>query len=327
MKTIIGISAGLELSSNHPYASTIINKSNEESITPYKIQNLSDGDGGVSGTYNGEDVAIGNLKWIKKQGFNIPKELLTKIEKIEATGISILTKGKSAIAAFGFASDSLNPNSSKLISNLNKQRIKVELLSGDNQESVNKTAEDLGIPVDICRGSLTPEQKVEWVTQRSATHITLMAGDGFNDAAAMAKADVGISVGNKEQLNLDAADVMIPSERPDLISSLCELSKITRKVVLQNLVISISLTLILVFSVISGKNDQIWLNVLAHEFSVLLVILNAMKIGAYKFDKNTTLSNKEKIDEFNVFSVILNIFKELYDDSKEVIQIMLRNTH
>ena len=325
IKTIIGISAGLELSSNHPYASAIIDKSNEENITPYKIQNLIDGDGGITGNYNGENVAIGNLKWIEKQGFSIPKDLLTKLDKIEATGISILTKGKNAIAAFGFASDSLNPNSSKLISNLHAQKIKVELLSGDNQESVNKTANDLGISVDICRGGLTPEQKVEWVNQRSTTHITLMAGDGFNDAAAMAKADVGISVGNKEQLNLDAADVMIPSERPDLISSLCELSKKTRIVVLQNLIISISLTLMLVFLVISGTNDKIWVNVLAHEFSVLLVILNAMKLGAYKFDKNSSVSNEDKISEFSVFSVIINIFKELYDDSKEVIQIMLKN--
>ena len=203
---------------------------------------------------------------------------------------------------------------------LNEQYIKVELLSGDNQESVNKTANDLGIPIEICRGGLTPEQKVDWVEQRSVTHITLMAGDGFNDAAAMAKADIGISVGNKEQLNLDAADVMIPSERPDLISSLCKLSKKTRTVVIQNLALSITLTLILVFSVISGKNDQIWLNVLAHEFSVLLVILNAMKLGAFKFEDQSISSNQENEEEFNIFSVISNIFKELYNDSKEVIK-------
>ena len=323
MKTIIGISSGLELSSNHPYASAIIDKSNEENIQPYKIQNLIDGEGGITGKYNGENVAIGNLNWIKKQGYKIPKELLEKLEHIEATGISILTKGTNAIAAFGFASDTLNPNSTKLITNLYKQDIKVDLLSGDNQESVNKTANDLGIPVNICRGGLTPEEKVNWVEQRSTTHITLMAGDGFNDAAAMAKADVGISVGNKEQLNLDSADVMIPSERPDLISSLCELSRKTRNIVIQNLVISISLTLLLVFSVISGKNDQLWLNVLAHEFSVLLVILNAMRLGYYQFDKTENLTNENKSNKFNIFSIISNIFRELYDDSKEVIKAIL----
>ena len=325
LKTIIGISAGLELSSNHPYASVIIDKALNENITPYKIKNLIDGDGGISGIYNDEKVAIGNKKWVENQGFKIPNELIEKLNEIETTGISILTKGNEAIAAFGFASDSLNPNSSKLIHSLNQQNIKVELLSGDNQESVNKTATDLGIPVEICRGGLTPEQKVNWVEQRSITHITLMAGDGFNDAAAMAKADVGISVGNKEQLNLDAADVMIPSERPDLISSLCELSKKTRSVVIQNLVISITLTLILVLSVLSGQNDKIWLNVLAHEFSVLIVILNAMKLGAYKFSEDLNSEDKEGA-QYNPFSIIIKIVKELYDESKEVIQIILKNT-
>lgn len=323
MKTIIGISAGLELSSNHPYASAIIDRSKDEKIQPYIIQNLVDGDGGVSGEYRGERVAIGNLNWIKKEGYMISDELLKKLENIEATGISILTKGSNAIAAFGFASDALNPYSSKLISDLHRQEIKVELLSGDNQESVNKTANDLGIPLDICRGGLTPEQKVDWVEQRSTTHITLMAGDGFNDAAAMAKADVGISVGNKEQLNLDSADVMIPSERPDLISSLCELSRKTRNIVIQNLVISISLTLLLVFSVISGKNDQLWLNVLAHEFSVLLVILNAMRLGSYQFDNGSISNDIKDAKKFNIFTIISKIFKELYDDSKEVIKAIL----
>ena len=320
MKTIIGISAGLELSSNHPYASAIIDRSESEKISPYKIQNLTDDEGGVSGTYNGEEVAIGNVEWMEKQGYNIPNELFMKINEIEATGISILAKGRNAIAVFGFASDALNPNSSKLISNLNKQNIKVELLSGDNQESVNKTAKDLGIPVEICRGGLTPEQKVEWVAQRSITHVTLMAGDGFNDAAAMAKADVGVSVGNKEQLNLDAADVMIPSERPDLISSLCGLSQKTRNVVIQNLILSITLTSILVFSVIFGKNEQIWLNVLAHEFSVILVIINAMKLSVFSFTGDLVDSNETNLIKYKPFTLIANLFKELYEDSKEVIQ-------
>ncbi len=318
LNSIIGIAAGLEMSSNHPYASAVIEKCKENQINPYKINGLVDESSGIIGKYKNEIVAIGNKKWIEEKGILIPKEISNKLMKMKGKGISILAKGDKAIAAFGFASDVLNSNSSTLINNLRAQKIKVELLSGDNQESVNNTATELGIPLNICRGGLTPEQKVEWVKQRSNTHITLMAGDGFNDAAAMAIADVGISVGNKEQLNLDAADVMIPNERPDLISSLCVLSKKTRSVIIQNLVLSISLTVLLVFSVIFGGNDQLWLNVLAHEFSAILVILNAMKLGIYPIIDDHESENKNKY--FNPFSIIINLFKDLYNESKEVIQ-------
>ena len=324
IKTVLGISAGLELSSNHPYASAIIDKCEGEKITPYLINDLSDENGGIRGTYNKENVAIGNKQWIEEQGIAIPNELIGKLDASELTGISILAKGDNAVAVFGFNSDSLNPNSTILIKNLNNLDIKVELLSGDNQKSVDKTANDLGIPVNICKGGLSPEEKVDWIEKRSNTHFTLMAGDGFNDAAAMAKADVGISVGNKEQINLDAADVMIPSERPDLIASLCELSRKTKSVVIQNLILSISLSLILVISVISGNNNQIWINVLAHEFSVLLVILNAMKLSSYKFPDKNFVHTQEV--NYNPILILIKIVKDSYEDSKQVLQIIFNKT-
>ena len=118
----------------------------------------------------------------------------------------------------------------------------------------------MGIPLDICRGGLTPEQKVDWVEQRSTTHITLMAGDGFNVRPWQKQM---LEFCRKRTIKSRFCRCNDTFRRPDLISSLCELSRKTRNIVIQNLVISISLTLLLVFSVISGKNDHLWLNVLA----------------------------------------------------------------
>ena len=126
--------------------------------------------------------------------------------------------------------------------------------------------------------------------------------------------DGGAVPGNvKEQLNLDAADVMIPKERPDLISSLCILSKKTRNIIIQNLILSITLTTLLVFSVIFAGNDKLWLNVLAHELSAIMVILNAMKLGINPIIDDQKSESKNRI--FNPFSIIINLFKELYHES------------
>ena len=118
----------------------------------------------------------------------------------------------------------LRVGTAELIQSLYAQGVNVEILSGDNQDAVDAIAKEIGVQKIAARGEMTPESKVEWVKERSKTHITMMVGDGFNDAAAMAAADIGIAIGTGESANLEAADVLIPDD-PRLISDLLKLAK------------------------------------------------------------------------------------------------------
>ena len=91
-----------------------------------------------------------------------------------------------------------------MIHDLQSIGVAVELLSGDAQAAVEHLGKEVGIPPMHCRGEIDPEGKAMWVERRSQVRHTLMAGDGFNDAAALAVADLGIAVGSGEQVNLAA---------------------------------------------------------------------------------------------------------------------------
>ena len=99
-----------------------------------------------------------------------------------------------------------------------------------------------------------------------------MAGDGFNDAGALAVANLGIAIGSGEQVNLDAADVLIPGKNPHSIIKLIDLAKRTKKIVLLNITISVLITAILVSTVLLGYQINLAAGIALHEASVFLVI-------------------------------------------------------
>ena len=284
------LAAGLEARSSHPYAMSVMEYVRKEGFEATKVNVIADIEAGVRGKVGGKDVAFIRYVAAEKEGH----------------GASLLARDGNALALFTFIHDDTLDGSHLLIPSLFERNITVEILSGDNESAVKAFAKSVGLPETSAHGGLSPEQKVEWVRGRSQTHVTMMVGDGFNDAAALAVADVGVAVGSGETVNLEAADVLVPGDNPQMLTELVDLSRRAQNILIGNLVISVGITIALVGAVIAQMYDELWVGVLIHEASVILVILNGARLagseGAIKLLRNILVSLWR--DTKNAFSML-----------------------
>jgi Cd2+/Zn2+-exporting ATPase len=279
--TVLKIAAGLEQRSSHPYALSILEHCVKEDVDASPITNLQDIDGGVAGVYRQSKVKF--LRANQKDAVmkNADKSIQDALENaLEAGhGASVLLKDDKVIGLFTFVHDDTRVGSETLVPEFYSRHINVEIISGDQQRAVDEFAQQIGLPQNAAHGELDPERKVKWVEGRSQTHITMMVGDGFNDAAALAVADVGVAVGTGESVNLEAADILIPSDDPRMLTEMIDLARKAQRTLSQNLLISVGITIALVVAVIYQMYDQLWVGVLIHEASVILVIFNGARLA------------------------------------------------
>ena len=284
----IALAAGIEARSSHPYADALREYAEGQNIPASEVNKIKDIDAGIQALRNKEVVLMLRPDALVEHGIVLPEELRIGIVEAEAQGhgASVLAKGGKCVALFTFIHDDTRQGADELIPELHKRGISVEILSGDHQGAVDRFAASVGLAANAAHGSLSPEEKVAWVRSRSKTHVTMMVGDGFNDAAALAVSDVGVAVGSGESVNIEAADVLIPGDDPRILTHLIDLARKTERNFRQNLSFSILVTITLVFAVINGFYDQLWVGVLVHEASVILVILNGARLaegtGTYK---------------------------------------------
>tara|TARA_B100000945_G_scaffold321594_1_gene337375 strand:+ start:4884 stop:7583 length:2700 start_codon:yes stop_codon:yes gene_type:complete len=306
------IAAGLESRSNHPYARTILKEVENRSLVPFEVYSINDGEAGVSGKMNGKKAILGRADWVASEGVTIPESIEKALSQSReaGSGSSLLSVDGSAIALIGFTHDDARFGVSEAITELDSHGVKVEILSGDEQTSVEEFARSIGFNPKMCKGGVDPEEKAIYVTSKSAANRTMMAGDGFNDAGALAAADIGVAVGSGDQVNLDAADVLIPGEDPRALSRMVGLAKRTRRVVYANIAISVLVTSLLVITVLLGYRINLAAGIALHEASVLVIILNGMWVSE---------SGSRRL------STLVELSRDILQDTKEIWHILTNN--
>ena len=292
----VALAAGIEARSSHPYADALRAFAEEQNIQPVDVKNIKDVNAGIQAMRNKEEVLMLRPDALAEYNIDIPAELEKEVELAESQGhgASVLAKGGKCVALFTFIHDDTRQGADELIPELHKMGIHVQILSGDQQGAVDRFASSVGLSKTDAFGNQSPEDKVAVVRGRSDIAVTMMVGDGFNDAAALAVADVGVAVGSGESVNVEAADVMIPGDDPRMLADLLKLARRTERNFRQNLSFSILVTVTLVYAVVNGFYDALWVGVLVHEASVILVILNGARLaegtGTLALVKNTFIA-------------------------------------
>ncbi|AMP89724.1 copper-transporting P-type ATPase [Legionella pneumophila] len=203
------LAASLEYHSEHPLANAIVKAAKEKQMSFSSVQNFEAPTGkGVVGRVNGHQVAIGNAKLIQEYGSD-NASLFEKADKFRAKGSSVMfmaVDGKTV--ALLVVEDPIKSTTAETIHSLQKKGIEIYMLTGDSKKTAEAVAATLGIKNVIAE--IMPEDKGRIVSELKGNGlIVAMAGDGVNDAPALAKADVGIAMGTGTDVAIESAGVTL----------------------------------------------------------------------------------------------------------------------
>jgi Cu+-exporting ATPase len=231
---LLRLAASLEKSSEHPLAEAFLIGAEERKITLAKVENFESFTGkGVFGVIEGRKILLGNAKLMSENGVDLSEN--EKAEKLRGEGQTLMflaVDGKSA-GIFGVA-DTIKESAKAAIDALHRRKIEVVMMTGDNAKTAEAVAAKLGI--DKVFADVLPEEKAEKIKELQASGKTVaMAGDGVNDAPALAQADVGIAMGTGTDIAMESADITLLKGDLRGILRAITLSKSTMKNIRQNL--------------------------------------------------------------------------------------------
>ncbi|MFA6247725.1 MAG: heavy metal translocating P-type ATPase [Mucilaginibacter sp.] len=279
---ILEIAIAVEKLSDHPLAVAIV-KGGLEKLKQKDIlsaNNLQAVTGhGVKATIGNKKIIIGNRSLFKK----LSADVHTRVEKLEKEGnTTMLVEQDGEIVGLISLMDVARKEAGKTLKELKELGIKrMIMLTGDNQQVAEAVAKQIGITDAI--GGLLPEEKVKAVQDLiKAEKKVAMIGDGVNDAPAMAKSTVGIAMGAAgSDVALETADIALMADRLDNLPFAIGLSRQSRKIIRQNLVISLGMVAILIPLTIFGISG-IGPAVIGHEGSTLVVVFNGLRLLVYQ---------------------------------------------
>lgn len=271
------LAASLAVRSDHPVSRAVAQKAEEENLHLLEVEDFEAVAGqGVRGSMNGVRYRLGSLRMMEHSGM-MSEELKQRAEQFEAMGrtVVILADDRRAKALFAVA-DTIRESSVEAVRELKKLGVRTVMLTGDHENVARAVAGQAG--VDEFRAGLLPEDKLSAVEElEKRWGHTGMAGDGINDAPALARAGIGFAMaGGGTDTAMETADVALMDDDLRKIPRFIRISKATHAILIQNIVLALGVKA-LFFGLAFAGCATMWMAVFADVGTALVVVANGLR--------------------------------------------------
>ncbi|MGC9610678.1 MAG: heavy metal translocating P-type ATPase [Minisyncoccia bacterium] len=283
---LVSLLASLEKKSEHPIAHAIVSYANEKNISLLSVSSFNAIKGqGLKGTIENTEYHAGNMKLIRELNLSFDTRALEKETLEGKTPVILATKEK--VLGVAMVADAIKPEAIEAVKNLHKLGIKIVMLTGDDKNTARYIAEQVGI--DEVVAEAMPEDKLNKIKElQSQGKIVAMAGDGVNDAPALAQADIGIAMATGTDVAIESAGITLLHGDISKLVKAIKLSKITMRGIKQNLfwafiynIVGIPLAGGLFYPIFGWLLNPIFAG-LAMAFSSVSVVGNSLRLKTKK---------------------------------------------
>ncbi len=229
---------------------------------------------GVKGVKGNNEIIVGNSRYIKSLGFELPEDILT-----EGT-LSWVVKNKDVLGAIIFR-DILRSDANETIEKLRTLGVNtIAVLTGDNNIEAQRVMAEANI--DVMHSELLPEQKLEKVKEAQKNNLVAVVGDGINDSLALSEADVGIAMGAMgSDTAIQSADISLMNNSLDNLPFVIELSRKTKATIYQNIIIAFSISFVMMVLAATGLVTPL-VGAFLHNIGAFIILINSGKITKNK---------------------------------------------
>jgi len=279
---VLGYLASAENESDHPLAKAVIEHIGNTTL--YKVENTDVVKGsGIVAQINGHRVAVGNVALMEQEEVHLNQSARSDIARFEKNGDSlVLTSVDGELKVLIGIRDRIRPGVKEDLQKLKDLGVKnLVVLSGDNQGTVDLVARELGLTE--AHGHMLPADKSEYIAKLQAKgQILAFVGDGINDSPSLALADIGIAMGGGTDVAIESSDVVLMNSDFSRLPHALGLTKATFNNMRQNIIIAVGVVVVLLASVFFSDWMNMTIGMFVHEASILVVILNGMRLLRYK---------------------------------------------
>ncbi|WP_125580355.1 heavy metal translocating P-type ATPase [Lacticaseibacillus suibinensis] len=278
---ILTQTAAVEALSDHPLGKAILNAADAQGLDYTKLsisasQTLKGQ--GITATVDGQEICAGNQKLLAAHHVTLNEQQQADLAALQATGSSVVIVAVAGqVAAIYAIADTIRPELADQLAALRQAGAKhLVMLTGDNAQTANYVAEQLGI--DEVHAELLPDEKVTYVKAfKDEGRTVAFVGDGINDSPSLATADIGIAMGSGTDVAIETSDIVLMQSS---FAALVHAYKLAKKTVMntrENVAIAIGVVAFLLLGLIAGF-IYMASGMFVHEASILVVIFNAMRL-------------------------------------------------